>query len=295
MKSIAGTTIIAPRWNLKSVTDELSTSAQESFVVGTIHEHNLVAKESWADIAEKEVVRKPSKHDSKKPRNNLRPNIWLFGKSEHFDNSRILHSSDQCILLETTAHSHTWCFGFVHARSTHIPRRELWTDISDHANRSLCIMGDFNVVLGAHERSRGAQNPAHPSKEFRAFLDEVQLHDMETSGPQFTWVTRRSNHGYMAARIDRVLVNDGFLDLWHSVSATVLPCISSDHHPILLKLQETAGHYIHPFRFQNMWSTHPTFTPYGYGFLEPVRHFLQSNSSGYSETEEVESYLEELE
>ncbi|KAL8542528.1 hypothetical protein ACS0TY_003407 [Phlomoides rotata] len=55
------------------------------------------------------------------------------------------------------------CFGFVHARSTHIPRRDLWTDITVHANRSLCVMGDFNAVLGAHERSRGAWNPARPS------------------------------------------------------------------------------------------------------------------------------------
>ncbi|KAL8555733.1 hypothetical protein ACS0TY_003520 [Phlomoides rotata] len=94
-----------------------------------------------------------------------------------------------------------------------------------------------------------------------AFLDEAQLHDMDTSGPQFTWVTRRSNHGYMAARLDRVLVNNGFLGLWHSASATVLPRISSDHHPILLKLQETTGHLIRPFHFQQMWTTHPSLTP----------------------------------
>ncbi|KAL8492516.1 hypothetical protein ACS0TY_023921 [Phlomoides rotata] len=121
-------------------------------------------------------------------------------------------------------------------------------------------MGDFNVVFGAHERSRGARNPAHPSQEFMAFLDEAHLHDMDTSGPQFTWVTRRSNHGYMAARLDRVLVNDEFLDIWHSTSATVLPRISSNHHPILLRLQETSGHVIRPFRFQHMWTTHPSFT-----------------------------------
>ncbi|KAL8546919.1 hypothetical protein ACS0TY_006582 [Phlomoides rotata] len=122
-------------------------------------------------------------------------------------------------------------------------------------------MGDFNVVLGAHERSRGARNPARPSQEFMAFMDEAHLHDMDTSGPQYTWVTRRSNHGYMAARLDRVLTNDGFLDIWHSVNTTVLPRISSDHHPILLTLQETADHSIRPFRFQNMWTTHPSFLP----------------------------------
>ncbi|KAL8524003.1 hypothetical protein ACS0TY_013820 [Phlomoides rotata] len=120
-------------------------------------------------------------------------------------------------------------------------------------------MGDFNVVLGAHERSRGARNPARPSQEFMAFLDEAHLHDMDTAGPQFTWVTRRSNHGYMAARLDRVLANDDFLDLWHSASATVLPCISSDHHPIILKLHETSEHVVRPFHFQYMWTTHPFF------------------------------------
>ncbi|KAL8502779.1 hypothetical protein ACS0TY_021770 [Phlomoides rotata] len=88
-----------------------------------------------------------------------------------------------------------------------------------------------------------------------AFLDEAHLHDMDTSGSQFTWVTRRSNHGYMAARLDRVLVNDEFIDIWHSAAATVLPRISSDHHPILLNLQETADHAIRPFCFQNMWVT----------------------------------------
>ncbi|KAL8462900.1 hypothetical protein ACS0TY_033781 [Phlomoides rotata] len=164
-------------------------------------------------------------------------------------------------MLETTVHSHTWCFGFVHARSTHTPRRDLWTDITAHAIRSLCVMGDFNMVIGAHERSRGARNPARPTQEFMAFMDEAQLHDMDTSGPQFTWVTRRTNHGYMAARLDRVLVNDGFLDIWHSATATVLPRISSDHHPILLTLQETAAHSIRPFHFQNMWATYPSFLP----------------------------------
>ncbi|KAL8546968.1 hypothetical protein ACS0TY_006615 [Phlomoides rotata] len=93
-----------------------------------------------------------------------------------------------------------------------------------------------------------------------AFLDGAHLHDMDTSSPQFTWVTRRSNHGYMAARLDRVLVNDEFLDIWQATSATVLPCNSSDHHPILLRLHETLGDVIRPFRFQHMWMTHPSFT-----------------------------------
>ncbi|KAL8480422.1 hypothetical protein ACS0TY_027088 [Phlomoides rotata] len=139
--------------------------------------------------------------------------------------------------------------------------RELRSSVCAHADHPLCIMRDFNVVLGAHERSRGARNPARPLQEFMTFLDEAHLYDMDTSGPQFTWVTRRSNHGYMDAHLDRVLVNDEFLDLWHATSAIVLPHISSNHHPILLKLHASAGNLIRPFRFQQIWTTHSSFIP----------------------------------
>ncbi|KAL8542710.1 hypothetical protein ACS0TY_003548 [Phlomoides rotata] len=65
----------------------------------------------------------------------------------------------------------------------------------------------------------------------------------------------------MAARLDRFLVNDDFLDLWHATSATVLPRVSSDHHPILLKLHASAGHNSRPFCFQQIWTTHSSFLP----------------------------------
>ncbi|KAL8511107.1 hypothetical protein ACS0TY_017795 [Phlomoides rotata] len=65
LKSEAGKAIIASRRNLKSVVDELSISAQESFMVGPIREHNLVAKKPWADIAEHEAFKKALKHGFK--------------------------------------------------------------------------------------------------------------------------------------------------------------------------------------------------------------------------------------
>ncbi|KAL8463010.1 hypothetical protein ACS0TY_033862 [Phlomoides rotata] len=122
------------------------------------------------------------------------------------------------------------------------------------------MLGIIFVLISGYLGCPEPSSAARSSQEFMVFLDEAQLHDMDISGPQFTWVTRRSNQGYMAARLNWVLVNDGFLDFWHSSSATVLPRISSDHHPILLTFKETAGHLVRPFRFQHMWMTHPSFT-----------------------------------
>ncbi|KAL8462761.1 hypothetical protein ACS0TY_033691 [Phlomoides rotata] len=121
-------------------------------------------------------------------------------------------------------------------------------------------MGDFNVVLGSHERSRGTSRHSRPSEEFREFIDDAHLLDIESSGSLFTWFTRQSSSGYMAARLDKALVYQGFLDLWHSLEVTVLTRHSSDHHPLLVTIVEsltTTG--LMPFHFLAMWTSHNSF------------------------------------
>ncbi|KAL8473789.1 hypothetical protein ACS0TY_030588 [Phlomoides rotata] len=82
-------------------------------------------------------------------------------------------------------------------------------------------MGDFNVVLGSHERSRGATRQTRPSEEFMEIIDDVHILDVDSSGSQFTWSTRRYFSGIMAAKLDRVLASQGFLDLWHNLEVTI--------------------------------------------------------------------------
>lgn len=40
---------------------------------------------------------------------------------------------------------------FVHASSNYIRRRTLWNDLLGIVGSKICIMGEFNIVLGAHE------------------------------------------------------------------------------------------------------------------------------------------------
>ncbi|KAL8514583.1 hypothetical protein ACS0TY_013611 [Phlomoides rotata] len=142
---------------------------------------------------------------------NERPNIWLLCKDEHVVNFSIIFMSNQVIVVHTQVNRHSWHLGFVHACTTYIPRRALWNDVKSLHLDNLCLMGDFNVVLGSH------------------------VPDVESSGSQFTWSTMRSSLGFMAAKLDQILASQGFLDLWHSLEVTVLARYSSDHHPLLLK------------------------------------------------------------
>ncbi|KAL8507346.1 hypothetical protein ACS0TY_018042 [Phlomoides rotata] len=57
-----------PRRNVTNVVEDLSTSAQEPFTVGVVHEQNIVAKAPWADAMEQVDSKKPPKHGSKNMR-----------------------------------------------------------------------------------------------------------------------------------------------------------------------------------------------------------------------------------
>ncbi|KAL8457096.1 hypothetical protein ACS0TY_035074 [Phlomoides rotata] len=101
---------------------------------------------------------------------------------------------------------------------------------------------------------------SRPVTEFKAFLDETDLLDVEASGFLFTWSTRHLSRGFMAARLDRALVNQSFLDPWHSIEVVVLHMNMSDHHPLLINFRTKAETPIHrPFRFQAIWTQDATF------------------------------------
>lgn len=95
---------------------------------------------------------------------------------------------------------------FVHAKNNYVHRRELWQNLSDLQDSHICIMGDFNLVLGAHERSSGMITHGPPVEEFQNFITQNDIIDIEAVGNKYTWATRRNNN-FMAARLDRVLVS----------------------------------------------------------------------------------------
>lgn len=71
------------------------------------------------------------------------------------------------------------------------------------------IMGDFNVVLGANERSSSMVTHGPPVEEFQNFITQNDLTDVEVVGIKYTWATR-CNNSFMATRLDRALVNQNF-------------------------------------------------------------------------------------
>lgn len=137
---------------------------------------------------------------------------------------------------------------FAHASNNYDRRRILWSDLMNIGDPNICILGDFNVVLGTHECSSGHLTHATPSDEFKDFISGRDLFDIEGIGNKYTWATRQ-NRGFIAARLDRALASQGFLNLWDDVKLLILPMHCSDHSPLRFHAVLNAPSSPRPFRF----------------------------------------------
>lgn len=188
----------------------------------------------------------------------LRPNIWITYRSFLSVVPSVVYKDDQLVVIKIFTHKGDVFFGFVHAANMYVFRRRLWATMLGFGNCNICFMGDFNAIIGVEEQL-GQWNLSHIScDEFRQCISDAGLIDMEPTGPFFTWRCSQSNRVPMS-RLDRALVSDGFINVWASVSAMVLPRIHSDHHPLLLKCLATSAVSFKSFRFQNFWISHRDF------------------------------------
>jgi len=112
-----------------------------------------------------------------------------------------------------------------------------------------CLGGDFNVIRFPSERSSGG-HLTWAMRGFSAFIDSCNLIDPPLEGARFTW----SSHEVVPvlSRIDWFLYSVEWEDHFHGVHQVIVPKITSDHFPILLRVGEVFSGR-RPFKFENMW------------------------------------------
>lgn len=102
-------------------------------------------------------------------------------------------------------------------------KRALWRDLeaakTNFGGNVWCVLGDFNSVLSAEERmgvspdlGRGA---LREMVEFGGVIAKLELIDLPLLGKRFTWFRP---YGSVMSRLDRILISEGWWDLWGDVS-----------------------------------------------------------------------------
>ena len=112
-----------------------------------------------------------------------------------------------------------------------------------------CLVGDFNIIRYPSERL-GCESFSPAMFAFSDFIESNSLVDLPLKEASFTWF--RDFGLPFRSRIDRALVSLDWEEHFENVSQRVLPCVISDHCPLLLEAG-AVRHDRSAFKFENMW------------------------------------------
>ncbi|GJY18809.1 RNA-directed DNA polymerase, eukaryota, reverse transcriptase zinc-binding domain protein [Tanacetum coccineum] len=97
------------------------------------------------------------------------------------------------------------------------------------------MMGDFNAILYFEDHSKGFANVYQGIREFRSCVQQLDMKDLARNRLFYTWVQKSKNleNGIMK-KLDKVMGNSDFLDIFEACYANFLPNVTFDHCPALL-------------------------------------------------------------
>lgn len=95
---------------------------------------------------------------------------------------------------------------------------------------------------------------------FINFLNHGNLISLNASGVPFTLSNCHSNNTKVFERLDRVVANSVWLNMYPNYRLHNYPFFDLDHSPILLKMMDGLdSKKIFMFKFEEMWLKHPNF------------------------------------
>ncbi|CAJ2637909.1 unnamed protein product [Trifolium pratense] len=119
-----------------------------------------------------------------------------------------------------------------------------------------CLAGYFNDVLYEREKIGGAPINNHSVASFASCLSDCNLFYLGFAGHLFTF-----HRGNLHERLDRVVCNSAWQQIFPSSSNVYLPLSSSDHYGLWFRPQPdtTRCSKNNYFKFLGSWLNHPDF------------------------------------
>jgi exonuclease III len=246
-------------WNVRGLANSPTRLALKNLLIA--HKPDIVViSEPWMDFdlfPKRWLAIMNFKLFAVNTRVNKLPNIWCFCKTNL--NPSILLSDDQHVSFTILDNDKLLAFAAVYASTNYVTRRKLWdalNTLQSQHNLPWSFLGEFNVILGAHEH-RGRFSPARlPMSDFQAWTDNFQLIHLPTKGAEFTWNNGRGGSRHTEKRLDRVVCNQDWLDICQVSSVEALTKHKSDHFPLLFDFQTSIITFASNFKFMRMWSMH---------------------------------------
>ncbi|XP_019164319.1 PREDICTED: uncharacterized protein LOC109160487 [Ipomoea nil] len=159
--------------------------------------------------------------------------------------------------VELEAGSPGWRFTGYYGFSERARRREAWQLLRNLAGQSTepwVIMGELNDLLHQNEKKSRAPHPPWCITGFGDAVVDCGLQDLPFSEYQYTWVRSWGRSYMVEEKLDRILVTEDWRTLFAEATTCSLPCVYSDHMPLLLTPVAAVNAVRRKrFLFDNMW------------------------------------------
>lgn len=112
-----------------------------------------------------------------------------------------------------------------------------WDMLKQLKNRSMLswvCAGDFNEALFQHEKWGGGQRDVNQMERFHEALTHCKRDDMGFQGPKLTWAGVRADGARIRCRLDRVVADNRWQDVFPRSQVLVENTNLSDHCAVVL-------------------------------------------------------------
>ena len=143
----------------------------------------------------------------------------------------------------------------IYALNLESERKTLWKQLEKEANTFItpwCIIGDFNCVRFLKDKMGGNKLTTRNIQELNNFINSAGVKELSISGVKYSW--RSGPNKNIATKIDRLLCNIEWMNMFKSSHAKYLDLSTSDHVPIMFQFNHTQTlEGPKPFKFRNHW------------------------------------------
>lgn len=142
----------------------------------------------------------------------------------------------------------------VYAKCDKQLRNLMWDDLRETAgtiNGPWGFVGDFNVISNVAEKLGGRDFRVEESLDFISYLSDCEIHDGGYVGSGFTWTDNRDPPNTIWKRLDILVYNAEWFDLFGGTSVTHMSRSCSDRSPLLIACGSIPSEHVRYFKFLN--------------------------------------------
>ncbi|GJT17758.1 hypothetical protein Tco_0876464 [Tanacetum coccineum] len=151
--------------------------------------------------------------------------LMVVAQSSQAIHAKFIHKADKKFLFCT----------FIYAGNHLLERRILWAELGLHKivvpGAPWTLLGDFNVALNMEDQHFGSSSMDSAMCDFKDYVKDIEVFDINSFGLHFTWNQKPKGSGGILKKLDQIMGNTDFVDLFPGAYAIFQPYRISDHSP----------------------------------------------------------------